>query len=322
MKLGFQKNRGVGGVSDFTIRFLGTASAVPTRDRGLSCQVVQYGNEFAIFDCGEGAQRAAIVAGISFSKDCSIFITHLHGDHVVGLLGLMQTMALYRRERPLYVFGPKGIIEFIKYNHEILKFGVTYEVRAKAIRAGTVFDDPRSKYRVRAERSQHSILSYAYVFEEKDKPGRFDPSVARALGVPEGPLWSKLQSGEDVRSPKTGRIVHSSQVLGPPRRGRRIGFSGDSRPTEKLVRFFRGCDVIVFDSTYGDEHSKNAVENFHSTSREAATLAKQAGAKRLILTHFSARYRRVASLVRQAREVFPETVAAHDQLTYDLSTAL
>ncbi len=306
-------------MSDFRIRFLGTSSAVPTRERGLSCSVVQYGNEVAIFDCGEGSQRSAIAAGLSFSKDCSIFVTHMHGDHVVGLLGLMQTMSLYRRERPLYVFGPKGIVEFIKYNHEILGFGLTYEVRVSVVRSGVVFDGEHSKYRVRAERSLHSVLSYAYVFEEKDKPGRFDPRAALSLGVPEGPLWSRLQSGHAVRSPRTGRIVSPDQVLGRPRRGRRIGFSGDTRPTKKLASFFMGCDVLVFDSTYGDQNSVNAKENFHSTAREAAELAREANVKQLILTHFSARYKNVSALVRQARSVFPKTIAAKDQMVYDLS---
>ncbi len=306
-------------MGDFRIQFLGTASAVPTKERGLSCAAVFYGNEIAIFDCGEGAQRAAVVGGLSFNKNCSIFITHLHGDHVVGLLGLMQTMALYKRERPLRVFGPKGIVEFIQLNHNILRFGVTFDVLTKVVRGGMVFDTPRSKYRVLAEKSKHTSLSYAYVFEEKEKPGRFNPKAALKLGVPEGPLWSRLQSGNSVKSPKTGKKVLPSQVLGKPRKGKRIGFSGDTRPTKNLERFFRGCDVIVFDSTYSDQNKQNAIENLHSTSREAAELAKNAAAKQLILTHFSARYKNVGTLVRQARDVFPNTIAAKDQMIYDLS---
>src|SRR5208283_3636917 len=141
---------------DFKIIFLGTASAIPTKDRGLSCTVIRYENALAIFDCGEGAQRSALEAGLGLNKECSIFITHLHGDHVVGLLGLLQTMAMYRRERPLRVFGPRGIVEFIFENQRILRFGVTYEIHAKTVRRGTVFDSKDSKFRVRAEKSMHS----------------------------------------------------------------------------------------------------------------------------------------------------------------------
>lgn len=305
-------------MTDFKIRFLGTASAVPTEERGLSCALVNYENELAMFDCGEGAQRAAMKAGIGFNRSFSIFITHMHGDHVVGLLGLLQTLAMHRREKDLWVFGPEGISEFILVNKKILNFGLTYNVLVKTVRKGKIFDS--KSFRVFAERSLHSTLSYSYVFEEKEKPGKFNTAAALRLGVPEGPLWSRLQRGEKVKSPKNGRAVRPEQVLGPSRRGRRVGFSGDTRPSPGLEKFFKGCDVIVFDSTYGDVHQKNAVENMHSTSREAARLAKRAGATQLILTHFSGRYRDVSELVEQAREVFPNTIAASDQMVYDLST--
>ncbi len=305
-------------MADFKIIFLGTSSALPSRDRGLSCTVIKYENHNLVFDAGEGAQRAAASAGISLTRDCSIFITHLHGDHVVGLLGLLQTMAMFRRERALHIYGPKGIEEFVRLNQSILNFGVTFDMNTHVVKSGVVFDRRDSKYRVLAERSEHSNPSYAYVFEEKDKPGTFNPKNALRLGVPEGPLWSKLQRGDKVRSPATRKYVYPRQVLGASRRGLRVGISGDTRPSKKLEQFFRGCDVIVFDSTYSDTHAKNAKENMHSTSREAATLAKRAGARQLILTHFSTRYRNVGTLVKQAREVFPNTIAASDLMVYDV----
>ena len=304
---------------DFKIIFLGTSSALPTAERGLSCTAICYGNEVLIFDAGEGAQKAAMASHLSLSKECSIFITHMHGDHVVGLLGLLQTMAMYRRERPLRIYGPKGISEFVILNQRILNFGVTYEVNAKEIRRGVVYDQKDSKYRILAERSEHSNLSYAYVFEEKEKPGTFNPRAALRLGVPEGPLWSKLQRGSSARS-KNGILVFPQQVLGKPRRGLKVGISGDTRPSKTLRKFFRGCDVLIFDSTYSDEHEENARQNLHSTAREAAGLAKRAKVKQLILTHFSSRYRNVGILVRQAREVFPNTIAASDLLVYDVNS--
>ncbi len=307
-------------MSDIKIHFLGTSSAIPTRERGLSCTIIQYENELLIFDCGEGAQRAAITSGIGLSKDTSIFVSHMHGDHVVGLLGLLQSMAMQNRKKPVFVFGPKGIVEFVQLNQRLLNFGLTYPVYGKVVRRGVVFDSKRLRYRVLAEKSQHSTLSYAYLFQEKDKPGRFKPQSALKLGVPEGPLWSKLQDGQTVRSPKTKKKVRPSQVLGPSRPGKKIGISGDTRPNNTLARFFRASDVIVFDSTYGDDHAESAKQNMHSTAREAAKLARNARTKQLILTHFSARYRDVGELVKQAREVFPNTLAASDNLVYDVTS--
>jgi ribonuclease Z len=305
--------------SNFNIHFFGTSSAVPTKERGLSCLTITYENSMAFFDCGEGSQRSVLGAGLGFNKDCNIFITHLHGDHVIGLLGILQTMAMNRREKQVGVFGPEGIIDFIRTNQSILRFGLTFDVMAREVKPGLVYDEENSRYRVFAQKSKHSALSFAYVFEEKEKPGRFHPEKALKLGIPEGPLWSKIQHGESVKSPKTGKVVDPKQIMEKPRKGKRIGISGDTRPTSLLEQFFKGCDVLIFDSTYSDEHQENALENLHSTSREAAMLAKKARAKNLILTHFSARYRRVSNLVRQAREVFPNTIAAKDFLVYDVA---
>lgn len=304
-------------MTEFRIRFLGTASAVPTKERGLSCLAINYENVLAIFDCGEGSQKSIIESGLGLNKDCNIFITHMHGDHVIGLLGLLQTMSMNRRDKQLRVFGPKGIIEFITLNQRVLNFGLTFEVLVKVVKKGLVYENP--KFRVFAERSEHSTNSFSYVFQEKEKPGKFSPQKALALGVPEGPLWSKLQHGKDVTSPKTKKRVHSNQVIGKSRIGKRIGISGDTRPSKKLEEFFKGCDVLIFDSTYSDVHQENAKENMHSTSREAALVAKRAKVKKLFLTHFSARYTNVSPLVRQAREVFPNSVAAKDSMVYDVS---
>lgn len=302
---------------DFKIHFLGTSSAVPTKDRGLSCVAISYENILVFFDCGEGSQREINEAGLGFNKECAIFITHMHGDHVVGLLGLLQTMSMNRRERELRIFGPKGIVDFVRMNKSILKFGLTFEVLVSEIRPGLVYKHP--KFSVVAQESEHSSESFAYIFEEASKPGKFSTKKAIALGIPEGPLWSRLQHGSSVVSPKTGKSVKPEQVLGAQRKGKQIGISGDTRPSKKLLEFFNGCDVLIFDSTYSDEHSQNALENKHSTSREAATLAKRAHVKKLILTHFSARYRNVSALVRQAREIFPDSIAAKDGLVYDVS---
>ncbi|MDA4130230.1 MAG: ribonuclease Z [Thaumarchaeota archaeon] len=294
---------------------------MPTRDRGLSCMVIVYEGSQWFFDCGEGSQRAVLNSGLGLNKECSFFITHLHGDHVIGLLGILQSMAMNKREKPVKVFGPKGIIEFITMNRAILRFGLTFEVEIKEVRPGVIFDEKKSKVRVLAARSEHSTLSFSFLFEEKEKPGRFHPETALKLGIPEGPLWSELQHGQTVKSPKTGKKVTPNQVMDSPRMGKRIGLSGDTRPSKSLEQFFKKCDVLIFDSTYSDANKENAIENYHSTSREAAILARRAGIKKLILTHFSARYRNVSHLVREAREEFPNTIAAKDMMVYDLSAA-
>ncbi|MHB1868305.1 MAG: ribonuclease Z [Nitrososphaerales archaeon] len=304
-------------MADFKIHFLGTSSAVPTKDRGLSCVAINYENIIAFFDCGEGSQREINEAGLGFNKECAVFITHMHGDHVVGLLGLLQTMSMNRREKDLRIFGPKGIIDFVKLNRAILGFGLTFEVHVSEIKPGLIYKHP--KFRVFAQKSEHSTESFAYVFEEAEKPGKFNTRKALKLGVPEGPLWSKLQHGMKVVSPKNGRVVRPDRILGPSRKGKKIGISGDTRPSKKLKEFFDRCDVLIFDSTYSDQHAENARENMHSTSREAATLARKARAKKLILTHFSARYRNVSTLVKQSRAVFPDSVAARDGMVYDVS---
>jgi ribonuclease Z len=306
--------------SDLRLQFFGTSSAVPTKERGLSCLGVFFGSSIAFFDCGEGAQRSILQAGLGFNKDCNIFITHMHGDHVVGLLGILQTMAMNRRDKPVGVYGPKKIVDFIKDSKDALNFGMTFDVLVREVKPGLIYDEANSKYRVYAEKAEHSTQAFAYIFEEKETPGKFHPEKALKLGVPEGPLWSKLQHGEPVLSPKTGRTVKPAQLVSPPRKGRRIGISGDTRPTKLLEAFFKKCDVLVFDSTYSDKHEANALENLHSTSREAATLARNAKVHQLILTHFSARYRSVSQLVRQAREEFPPSLAAKDYLVYEVPT--
>ena len=172
---------------DFKIRFLGTASAVPTKERALSCLAINYENTIAIFDCGEGGQKSIMEAGLGLNKDCSVFVTHMHGDHVIGLLGLLQTMAMNRRDRQLRVFGPKGILEFIMMNQRILNFGLTFDVLVKEVRRGLVFDENNSKFRVFAERSEHSTNSFSWVIWRKtqkvvnvETPAKPRPSRIRA----------------------------------------------------------------------------------------------------------------------------------------------
>ena len=270
--------------------------------------VLQREGELVILDSGEGVQRQFASLGLGLNRETTILITHLHGDHVAGLPGLLWTMALAQRTRPLTIVAPAALREWLDATAKILHLGLTFPLSFVPARRGRVLR--LHAFDILAEKASHSIESFAYVVEEKTRPGVFYPEKARRLGVPEGRLWSRLQKGRSVTV--EGRTVRPSEVTGPPRPGRRVGYSGDTRPSKTLARFFRRCDLLVFDSTYTNADKAKAFEFKHSTSTEAAQLAKQARVRRLALTHFSARYQKTSALVREARVVFPAAVAAHD----------
>ena len=259
-------------------------------------------------------QRRVLSESIGLGGDMTILITHLHGDHVAGLLGLLQTMSLAQRRRPLNIVGPSKLLKWLEVTSELLHIGLTFPVKFSAAEPGTVLRTPG--FKVRAAKAAHSVEAYAYVVEEHGRPGVFYPDRAKALKVPEGKLWSRLQKGRQVKV--DGRSIEPSEVTGPPRPGRKIGYSGDTRPSAKLERFFSGCDLLIFDSTFRGSDKDKALERKHSTSVEAATLAKKAGVRRLALTHFSARYTTTGSLVREARRIFPNTMAAADGLSVEV----
>lgn len=293
---------------------MGTASAMPTQERGLSSAAIVRGNEVLIFDAGEGMQRNFIKSGIGINRKTKVFVTHMHSDHCVGLLGLLQTMSLQNRDMPMQLYGPEQVNDFIQSNMKLLNFGLTFPLTINAVREGVVVEE--NDYVVKARLAKHSVETYSYCMEEHKRPGTFYPDKARALGIPEGNLWHKLQHGENVEF--KGKLVRSEEVAGSQRIGRKIGISGDTRPDHNLKEFFRDCDLLIFDSTYGDEHKEKAVENLHSTAREAATLAAAANVKKLVLSHFSARYDDVKLLVKEAMEIHPNVVAAEDLLTIEV----
>jgi len=296
------------------VTFLGTSAAVPTRTRALPAVAIRREGEVILMDCGEGVQRTALEESIGLGGPMTILITHLHGDHVAGILGLFQTMSLGQRRRPLVLVGPPKLEKWLEVTSEILHFGLTFPVEFVPARPGTLLRTPG--FLVRAARARHSVEAFSYVVEENGRPGVFYPDKARALGVPEGKLWSNLQKGKSVQV--AGKRVVPSQVAGPPRPGRKIGYSGDTRPSPGLTRFFARCDLLIFDSTFSDGDRDKALDRKHTTCTEAAALARNAGAKRLALTHFSARYTTTAGLVREARRIFPNTVAARDGLSLDV----
>jgi len=294
--------------------FLGTSAAQPTESRGMSCICLEREGEILMFDAGEGAQVSYLKSGLGWNKKMKIFVTHMHGDHCIGVLGLLQTMTLQHRTEPVEIYGPDGIDEFIGENIRILNFGLSFPVMITAIRPGLVCEE--KAYSVHTEDAEHSVSAFSFLFEEKAKPGKFDLERAKSLGIPEGPLWHELQLGNDI---KVGdKTIKPSQVIGEKRPGKKIGISGDTRPTKKLEEFFNNCDYLSFDCTFSDKLKDKALETFHSTAKEAAALAKNANVSNLILTHFSARYKDEDELLQEAKEIHGSVFAAKDLLEIEI----
>lgn len=296
-------------MTNMEIIFLGTSSGTPTRDRNPQSILIRRGSNYLLFDAAEGTQKRLIEAGLGLRKDLRIFITHMHGDHCLGLPSILQSYSLMGREEPLEIYGPKGVSEWVVGSIILLHFLPTYPIRISVVGEGTILEE--REYSIRALRVNHSVETYAYSLEEKPRPGKFNPNRARELGIPIK-LWKRLQMGEKVVV--GGRAIDPSEVVSPPRRGRKVVISGDTRPSDRLAEFARGADVLVHEATYSDDLGDRAEETLHSTAREAAEVARRAGVGLLILTHFSARYPDVRGMLKEAREVFPNTIAATDLL--------
>lgn len=294
--------------------FLGTSAAQPTENRGLSCICLEREGEILMFDAGEAAQISYMKSGLGWNKKMKICITHLHGDHCVGILGLLQTMSMQNRTETLEIFGPSGIEEFIGANIKVLNFGLSFPILINTIKDEKIFEN--EKFSIRTCKANHSIVAFSYLFEEKDKPGRFNVEKAKELGIPEGELWNKLQNGNEIMINE--KIIKPEQVLGEKRPGKKIGISGDTMPTKELEEFFKECDYLVFDSTFLEEEKQKAQDTCHSTAKQAATLGKNAKVKNLILTHFSARYKDEDNHLREAKEIHDSVITAKDLLEIEI----
>ncbi len=296
----------------FQITFLGTAASIPTSTRALSSVAVQRQGELFLFDCGEGTQRQMIQAKIGFNRKTKIFITHMHGDHVLGLPGLLQTMSLLGRNKTLQIFGPKGIVNFVEAIITTVEFSLSFTIEACEIQnEGLVLRE--KEYEIQSTWADHSIPCLAYALIEKPRSGKFHPERAAALGVPKGPLWHKLQIGKKIKL-EDGRIIKPQDVVDPQRPSRKIVIVSDTKPSEAIAKFAANADVLVHEATFADVLLDRAEEDKHSTPSGAATIAKKAGVKSLILTHISARYGDSEILLQEAKKVFPNTIIAEDFL--------
>jgi ribonuclease Z len=301
------------------IVFLGTGAAVPTAQRSLPAILLQRGNEQLMFDCGEAVQRQMMIAKVGLHRKLGIFITHMHGDHVLGLPGLLQTMALMDRQKPVDLYGPVGLNHFLDCLQETLQFQLTFQVNVHEFTRKSIVCN-EEEYTVAAFPSNHAVTSFSYAFEEKTRAGRFHPEKAKAFGVPQGEAWSKLQHGIEFVLPD-GRSIGTKDVTDPPRKGRKIVYTGDTRPFEAFPDFASGADLIIHEATFDDSLAEKADMDGHSTPSQAANQAKAAKAKSLILTHISARYSDSALLLEQAKKSFPNCALAQDFLEFELPLA-
>jgi len=297
------------------IIFLGTGGSLPTRNRNPSAVMVNRKGELILFDCGEGTQQQMMRAKTGMMSLSSIFVSHFHADHFLGIPGLIQTMSFMGRKEPLLIYGPEGIREFTELFKALGYFNLKYEVLGIQLKPGDIVE--REEYVIQALKTEHSISSLGYALIENPRPGRFNREKAIELGIPPGPLFSKLQKGKTVEV--NGKLVKPEDVMGALRPGRTIVYSGDTRPCEPILEASRDADVLIHDGSFADEMANWAEESKHSTAGEVAILAKEAGVRKLILTHISSRYTDDAEpLLTDSKKAFENVVIAEDLMEIEI----
>ena len=299
-----------------SIRLLGTSASRPTVERNVASLAIHREGETLMFDCGEGTQRQMMRWGVSFAL-VDIFFTHLHADHMLGVIGLIRTMALQGRTEPLTLWGPRGSARVLKRAESLGFERSTFPIEMVELESGVPLK--RNGYEIIPFGVDHrGSTSVGYSLVEETRKGRFDPDHATTLGIPEGPLWGQIHKGKSVTL-EDGRVIEPSMLVGPTRPGRHVVITGDTRPSPATIEYSHAADLLIHEATFGDEEADRAVETGHSTAREAAMVARDAGVRKLVITHFSARYSRDASaLDREAKEVFGSTVVGKDGMEIDV----
>jgi ribonuclease Z len=292
---------------DLDVVFLGTAGSMPTGQRAPAAIFVRRGGDRLLFDCGEGTQRQLLRSAVGLVELQEVFVTHFHADHILGLPGMFKTFALRGRDLPLDVYGPRGLVDLLGSLKRVVG-KLTYELRLHELEPGDVLE--RDGYRLATFAVAHGVSALGWSLIETTRPGRFDVEAADALGVPDGPARGALQRGESLTLPG-GRAVTADQVLGPPRRGRKLVITGDTAPADGVVEAAWEADVLVTEATFSEEERDRARETMHQTAAQAADVARRANVVLLALTHLSSRFFG-PEIAREAREVFAETVVPRD----------
>ena len=302
---------------------LGTGSAVPVAGRSFSAVALVRQEGVLLFDCGEGTQARLMQSRIRYSKVQAVFVTHLHGDHVFGLPGLLSTMSLLQRADPIVVVGPVGLRDILESMPGLRPGETSYEIqyRELAQEDRRILVRETDTYRVWARSVDHGVPAYGYRYQEHAKPGNLDVETARTLGVTDYKDFRRLKAGHSVALPGE-RTVHAEDVVGPATPGGVFAYVGDTRPCQAVLDLAKDADILYHEATFAADLGERAAETGHSTTLDAARMARDAGARRLLLSHFSARYRDVVSMVEEARSVFGHAEEAVELQTYDLQPAV
>ncbi|MBD2104806.1 ribonuclease Z [Leptolyngbya sp. FACHB-261] len=304
------------------ITFLGTSSAVPTRSRNVSSWVLRLPqrSEAWLFDCGEGTQHQILRSDVRISQITRIFVTHLHGDHIFGLPGLLASAGMAGNPSRIDLYGPSDLEDYLQGVLRPSQTRLGYPIKVHVVRPGLVFEDEH--FQILCAPLKHRVTAFGYRIVEKDRPGRFDVEKAAALNIPSGPLYGKLKRGETVTLPD-GRCINGAEFCAPPEVGRKVVYCTDTVYCDSAVELAKDADVLIHEATYAHQDAELAYQRLHSTSTMAAQVALGAGVKRLFLTHFSPRYApgnpvKINDLLQEARMIFPSTEIAHDFLNYEV----
>ena len=295
---------------------LGSGGSWPSRDRNPPAVALKLDGDILLFDCAEGTQRQFMLSSLSFMQVRYVLISHLHADHFLGLPGLVETMALNGRKEPLHVFGPEGSAARLRTLFSVGYFSPAFDIDFRDLEPGE--DVSIDGLKLSCARAIHQVPALSYAVEEPGRPGRFDLQKAKALGIPEGPLFNRLQSGSPVIA--GGKTVTPDMVLGPPRKGRKVVYTGDTSPSAQILDLARDCDLLIHDSTADASLTQKANQYGHSSNVQAAQAARDAGALRLLLVHLSPRFgpEEGPRILEEAQKVFPQTVLAADLMELEV----
>ncbi|OQO71346.1 ribonuclease Z [Enterococcus villorum] len=303
------------------LQFLGTGAGVPAKHRNvtsIALKLLDERNEVWLFDCGEGTQMQILRTNIRPRKIEKIFITHLHGDHIFGLPGLLSSRSFQGGNTPLEIYGPKGIETFIKTSLAVSQTRLGYQLKFIELNEEQpIFKD--QDFSVYTKKLDHGIDSFGFRVVEHDHKGELQVEKLRELNIPAGPLYGKLKNGATIQL-EDGTVIDGKKFVGPDKKGRIVTILGDTRKTNNSVVLAKNSDVLVHESTFNKNEAKMAKDYFHSTTYQAAEVAKEAGTKQLLLTHISARYlgKTALELEEEAKEIFPNTKIMKDFDTFDI----